>query len=228
MAQVYGIVGWIGSGKDTVANYIVDNYSGWRRVSFARPLKDALSVIFGWDRELLDGISEESRAWREQVDPWWSERLQIPSLTPRWILQHIGTDVMRNHFHNEIWIAAAEQQIQRHLDQGLNVIVSDCRFHNELKAIQKHNGNLIEIHRDSGVKPAWLTCAIRQNTASAEELEYLQKKKLTMEHLWPGIHPSEWSWVGLKTDYQIQNTGSLEQLYQSVDQLMFQSFVSNH
>lgn len=33
---------------------------GFKQESFAKPLKDMCSVVFNWDREMLEGISEES------------------------------------------------------------------------------------------------------------------------------------------------------------------------
>ena len=43
--------GLAGSGKDTVANYLIEKY-GFVKVSFGAVLKDVLSVAFGWPREL--------------------------------------------------------------------------------------------------------------------------------------------------------------------------------
>ena len=42
--------------------------------------------MFGWDREMLEGDTEESRDWREKVDPYWSTETGNP-ITPRLILQ---------------------------------------------------------------------------------------------------------------------------------------------
>ena len=54
--MLIGLVGLIGSGKDTVAERLVMNHN-FRKDSFARSLKDAVSVIFGWDRQLLEGVT---------------------------------------------------------------------------------------------------------------------------------------------------------------------------
>ena len=91
---IIGITGLIGSGKDTAADHLCTMH-GFKRMSFASTLKDAISVIFSWDRELLEGSTKASREWREQIDVWWSERLHIPNLTPRYILQIWGTEVLK-------------------------------------------------------------------------------------------------------------------------------------
>ena len=77
--MIIGFVGLIGSGKDTAADYLVNN-RGFKRDSFAAPLKDAVANVFGWDRQLLEGATAESRHWREQTDLWWASRLGIPSI----------------------------------------------------------------------------------------------------------------------------------------------------
>ena len=94
--MIIGICGFISSGKDTAANYLV-GWHGFRRDSFAGALKDAVAAVFGWDRELLEGLTTEARAWREQVDPWWAERLGMPHLTPPWVLHSFPTRRSSDH-----------------------------------------------------------------------------------------------------------------------------------
>ena len=113
--MIIGICGFIGSGKDTVADYLV-NLHHFRRESFANTLKDAVSAVFGWDRTMLEGRTKQAREWREQVDLWWAERLNMPNLTPRWILQNWGTEVCRKNFHDDIWIASLENKLRNSTD----------------------------------------------------------------------------------------------------------------
>lgn len=70
--MIVGLVGFIGAGKGTVADLLVERHDFFKE-SFANSLKDACSSIFGWNREMLEGDTPESRAWREQPDKWWSE-----------------------------------------------------------------------------------------------------------------------------------------------------------
>jgi len=225
MSKVWGIVGWINSGKDTVAERLVNHY-GFQRLSFAGPLKDAVSDIFGWDRNLLEGNTPASRRWRETRDEWWSRRLDNPLLTPRWVLQNMGTEVMRQHFHTDIWLAAVEKRIQQALDTDQNVVISDCRFTNEINMVRRTRGVLMRVDRGNQ-KPSWYNCAKTQNNATPDVLEYLKTNGLTMEQLWPEVHASEYNWVGVEVDHVLENCGTLDDLYNQVDQVMMQNFVNS-
>ena len=136
--MIIGICGFIGSGKDTVADYLV-NFHEFRRESFANTLKDAVASVFGWDRTMLEGRTKEAREWREQVDPWWAARLDMPTLTPRWVLQYWGTEVCRKAFHDDIWIASLENKLRNSRD---NIVISDCRFPNEIESLKQAGGSL--------------------------------------------------------------------------------------
>jgi hypothetical protein len=144
--MIIGVCGDIGSGKDTLASVLIEE-KGYTKLSFASSLKDAVSAIFGWDREMLEGLTKESREWRETVDKWWSKRLDIPCLTPRWVLQNWGTELFRNNFHQDIWLASVENKINK-MDNK-NIVITDCRFPNEIETIRKLGGKVICIKRDS-------------------------------------------------------------------------------
>ena len=73
--MIIGICGLIGSGKDTIADHLVDDHS-FVKLSFADKLKDSVATMFDWNRDLLDGKTEQSRKWREQMDPFWSMELK--------------------------------------------------------------------------------------------------------------------------------------------------------
>lgn len=202
--MIIGICGLIGSGKDTAADYLV-NFHEFRRGSFAGILKDAVSSVFGWDRELLEGRTKESREWRERVDPWWSERLNMPNLTPRWVLQYWGTEVCRKAFHDDIWIAGLENKLRSTSD---NVVISDCRFPNEIQAIRNQGGKIVQVQR--GVLPHWYDIAVQANRGVESAKRFLAAE---------GIHASETSWIGDKFDYCIDNNRGLDHLYAQLKNL---------
>jgi hypothetical protein len=204
MTTIIGVCGFIGSGKDTVADYLVNQYR-FRRDSFASSLKDAVSAVFGWDRELLEGRTTAAREWREQTDAWWSDKLGMP-ITPRWVLQQWGTEVCRKAFHNDIWIISLENRLRQSTD---NIVISDCRFPNEVSAIKNAGGKVIWVKR--GALPDWYYMALAANQKDGTAQAYLAEHK---------IHASETAWVGTKFDAEIDNNGTLAELYALVDKLL--------
>jgi hypothetical protein len=138
--MLIGIVGLIGSGKDTVAERLVQQH-GYIKDSFAKSLKDAVAAMFNWDREMLEGDTVSSRHWREQPDAYWSERLGKP-VTPRWVLQPFGTEVMRGQMYDGIWLDSCMGRYK-----GQNTVISDTRFSNEMKTIKAHGGIILCVQR---------------------------------------------------------------------------------
>jgi len=201
--MIIGICGLIGSGKDTVADYLV-NVHEFRRESFAGTLKDAVAAVFGWDRTLLEGRTKASREWREQVDPWWAARLNMPNLTPRWVLQYWGTEVMRRGFHDDIWISSVENKIRNSRD---NIVISDCRFPNEISGIRSAGGIILRTCR--GPDPEWYQAAVDTNAGIQNSMKFRSD-----------VHPSEWAWAGTKFNYVLDNNGSMDELYAQVDNLI--------
>ena len=206
--MIIGICGFISSGKDTAANYLV-GWHGFRRDSFAGALKDAVAHVFGWDRELLEGLTTEARAWREQVDPWWAERLGMPHLTPRWVLQYWGTEVCRQGFHDDIWIAALENRLRQRTG---HTVISDVRFPNEVAAIRNAGGRIIWIKR--GADPEWCSTLVQMrehDIALGIRTDYMRQFN---------VHASEWAWVGTRFDAVVDNNGSVDELYASLKNLV--------
>jgi hypothetical protein len=211
--MIIGVCGFIGSGKDTLADYLV-NFHEFRRESFASTLKDAVAAVFGWDRTMLEGRTKEAREWREQVDPWWAERLSMPTLTPRWVLQYWGTEVCRKAFHDDIWIASLENKIRNSKD---DVVISDCRFPNEIQAIKDAGGQIIWVQR--GDLPEWYDVALASNQGHNWAFQELKMRK---------IHASETAWVGTEFDSIIDNNGTIDELYKQARRLVISDEVSLH
>ncbi len=202
--MIIGICGFIGSGKDTIADYLV-NFHGFRRESFANTLKDAVAAVFGWDRTMLEGRTKEAREWREQVDFWWSNRLDR-QITPRWVLQYWGTEVCRKGFHDDIWIASLENKLRNSRD---DVVISDCRFPNEIDSIRKAGGKIIWVQR--GDLPAWYNLAVDANKGI--NLAFQELKRI-------GVHASETAWVGTDFDHIVDNNSTIDDLYNQIRDLL--------
>ena len=197
--MIIGIVGLISSGKGTVGDMLVEQ--DFKHESFASSLKDATAKIFNWDRELVEGITNQSRIWREAEDKWWGERLGIPNFTPRLALQLIGTEVFRNHWHQDIWILTMENRIK---DATHNIVITDARFPNEVQMIRRLGGKIVRVKRDED--PEWWNLAV----TDAEQ----------MPVLFPDVHSSEYSWAETTPDYLITNNGTVSELQNVVNDLL--------
>jgi hypothetical protein len=209
--MIIGVCGFIGSGKDTIADYLT-NFHGFRRESFANTLKDAVSMVFGWDRTMLEGRTKQAREWREQVDPWWAERLNMPNLTPRLMLQLWGTEVCRKGFHDDIWIASLENKLRNSKD---DIVISDCRFPNEIKSIRAAGGIIVWVKR--GPLPEWYEWAESANKGDSGNFNWATSKS-KLERA--GIHASETAWVGTDFDAILDNNGSIDDLFDQVKGLV--------
>ncbi len=200
--QIIGIIGAIGSGKDTIADFLIAEH-GFKKLSFARRVKDAAAAVFGWDRELLEGATRESREWREQVDPFWG-------LSPREALQKIGTEMFRQHIRDDIWIKGVEKDLAA--EGGQSFVITDCRFQNEIDTIRRAGGRLIYVER--GLKPDWVDRAIKAYNGSEPDRQWFADQD---------IHVTVWSTYALadQADEIIENNGSLDELYSAVRYNLF-------
>lgn len=198
--MLIGVVGLISSGKGTVADRLVEKH-GYQKDSFAKSLKDAVASMFNWDRQMLEGDTESSRHWREQPDKFWSEKFGKP-VTPRWVLQYFGTEVMRGHMYDSIWVDSCMGRYK-----GQNTVIADTRFPNEVKQIRAHGGKIILVKR--GADPDWFVDYIEGNVEPK------------------GIHTSEYAWAKEEFDFVIENNGAKEELYSKIDQLIVSNKITN-
>ena len=204
--MIIGLSGLIGSGKNTAADYLKRSH-GYTQLAFADALKDTVGNIFRWPRHLLEGDTDESRIFRETIDGWWGRRLGIKNFTPRYALQHIGTDVFRQHFNDSIWILSVESKIADLQEHGYSVVVTDVRFPNEMDSLRRLGARFLLISPVQ--KPAWYEVARGFSPYD---------RKQGMQALYPLVHESEYAWVSQQFDAEIVNSGTVNDLYDRIEE----------
>jgi len=120
---VIGVHGKKRHGKDTIGAFVSAFSSNKKQYAFAGPVKEATSAIFGLP------LSAMYEGDREKQDPFWE-------LSPRVMMQMVGTDCSRNVIRNDIWLKRAEQELEKEtlhteLDDMSAFVVTDVRFDNE-------------------------------------------------------------------------------------------------
>ena len=194
--MIIGICGLIGSGKGTVADILVEEH-GFKKLSFADSLKDGVAAMFDWPRHLLEGDTDKSREWREIPDTFWTEETG-KEISPRLVLQLVGTECMRDGFFDGIWVSLAKKKLIRFPDQ--NWVIPDTRFENEINMIHSIGGKIWRVKR--GQDPAWFD-SYREN--NVEPLD---------------VHPSEFKWVRSEFDQTIKNNSTFEDLKNQILSLL--------
>lgn len=125
---IIALSGKSGSGKDALAKFICER--GYERVAFADKLKTAAGVIFGLTTEQTHG------ALKNTPDQFWG-------VTPRNIMQRLGTEALRGAFGPDIWIRA----MLRDMDPTKNYVVTDMRFKSEAEAMVKAGAVMVRVER---------------------------------------------------------------------------------
>lgn len=115
--KIIGILGPAGSGKTTVANYLTEKY-GAKKYSFAEPLKEIARHTLGFTDDQLYG----SQSQKETIDPRYG-------FSPRWFLQRLGTEGVRNVMGENFWWQYCLARI--YVDKPALAVIEDVRFVNE-------------------------------------------------------------------------------------------------
>jgi len=136
--KLIGIAGKARSGKDSIAEYLVDFFNA-HRYALADPLKEACSVAFGIP---LHKFYEAE--FKETIDEFWQ-------LSPREIAQRFGTECMREQFREDFWLKRALFELE---DVAYNedrdyFVIPDIRFENEADWIRERGGELWHVVRPS-------------------------------------------------------------------------------
>lgn len=130
-----------GSGKSEVANVLMREF-GFEPVKFAGPLKAMARGLFdgmGFDAHEIERMLEGDL--KEVVIPGFA------TVTPRRVMQTLGTDWGREAIDQDLWIKVARTKIEGLLARGVSVVVDDLRFPNELLFVRAMRGVAVRIVR---------------------------------------------------------------------------------
>lgn len=211
--KIIAFTGLEDSGKTYSTNVLLSRTDlNFIPFSFGKHVKDAVSSMFGWDRNMLEGddvLAEGSKKWRTTEDPYWTKHLAFkkgtifendPSITPRIVLQRYATELCRrNGLGDDFWILSMNKALESIVaPEDAIVVVTDCRFPNEAQYLLDMGASLYEINNPS-VTNAY------------------EKKKLIGATIHDSNKPLPSHFI---TGY-IQNNGTLEQLSEKINN-MFQ------
>jgi hypothetical protein len=138
--MLLGITGKAGAGKDSLANFLVENH-GFIRLAFADALRASALAIDPIVSESDDGEPLRLSAFIRVPSDWdWAKR-EIPEV--RRLLQVIGTEVGREILGENVWVDLVDRQIE----DGKNYVITDVRFDNEVDFVRSKRGTVVQIVR---------------------------------------------------------------------------------
>ncbi len=139
--MVVGIVGRKRHGKDTLADYLVEN-RGYEKYSFANPLKRGAMEMFGFTEEQVFGDL------KDEIDPLWGCK-------PREVLQILGTELLQfdiqkylpafQQIGRLIWVKNFMRYYNNNPDK--NLVIADVRFIHEANTIKELGGIVVKVLR---------------------------------------------------------------------------------
>ena len=208
MKTIIGIKGKSGSGKDTVANYLIEKY-GFQKLALADSLKEIVSIISGWSLEQLRGDTLESRVFRETV------KHPDFGLTGRQLLQKIGTDCLRDHFDSWLWIKILQRRIEE--SESDKIVITDLRFENEIRYFQEKGIKIFHLERGAMSGTAGYPSATRDVCAGTTGYPSATRDVCAGTAF---VHKSE-DIIHIPEEIVVENNGTFEELYQKIDDLIY-------
>ena len=181
MSTIISLTGNMGVGKDTMADYMVEKY-GFVKVSMADPFKRIAKEVYEFSDEQLWGPSSE-----RNKDDMRYPRADGTFLSARIVTQLLGNELSRLAYP-ETWIVYMKRVVDK-IQQGYfysekqgpyqlegkkseyaGIIVSSCRFENEIGAIKEMGGKAVRLVRPSLSTEGFLQAGVGNHLSEKEQL----------------------------------------------------------
>jgi len=133
--RIIGLTGPAGCGKDTVARILTEHDMAFQ-VAFGDAIRSTAMAMFNLDYQQMN-----LRDLKEEVIPEWG-------MSPRQIMQLIGTECGRQVFGEDVWIKRLAVRIKS-LPPTQFVVVSDVRTETEAAWVRDQGGVVVHITRES-------------------------------------------------------------------------------
>ena len=231
--------------KKFILNNKIVVHSDWHIKKFANKLKDIVCLLTGCTRKQLEDQEFKSKELSEE---WWYYRISSTITLPRFyypyeednkmceerflikptyrsLLQQIGTDLFRDKLHPNCWVSSLMNEYKtcdskcQNIDvkycgdnkydciKTPNWIITDLRFPNELKAVKDRGGISIRVKRSIP----------KEQDVNQSLLGAISNYK---------EHPSETALDDAVFNYEINNTGTIEELIEKVREILIKENIT--
>ena len=179
LPNIIGFCGSSGSGKSVAAGIMVKSH-GYTEMSFAAPIKEAIKIMFGLTDEHVYGDKRDEPILEGQ-----------PNITPRKLLQSLGTEWGQNMVLPELWVMLLEDKWDRILryDPTSRLVIPDVRFDHQAQWIRGKGGIVLHVFElnakfsvlpmathshasEHGINAGLIDASVRNNKIGLDSLEY--------------------------------------------------------
>lgn len=185
--ELIGIGGCMQSGKDTIAKIIMElrKDKPWKILRFADAVKDIVCILLNCTRNDLEDINfknkELGKEWDNNIIKNNSYTASI-KMTPRKLLQLIGTECGRNIIHPDIWVNCLKKKYYQFRNQ-YNIIIPDLRFDNEANFVKENNGKIIIVERENIINSESIKSHSSENSLTIDQNYSIIKNNGTISDL---------------------------------------------
>jgi hypothetical protein len=144
--MIIGLKGVKGSGKDTVAAYLIKQH-GFERKALADPLKKSVAALLNIPYHEIDRWKNDPKIHVEITcdDPTVSGYAPIATQTFREFLQRMGDEASKQIWGDNFW-----NDLSLPLDgyyHGKKIVVTDVRFESDARRINHVGGFVVQVRR---------------------------------------------------------------------------------